>query len=157
MEIKNAVALVTGGASGLGKATVENFIQYGAKAIILDRDAEHGQAAASELGDSVRFVETDVTREEAVQNAIDTAIDTFGAVHVAVNCAGIGVAMRVVGKEGPMPLDYFQTVININLVGTFNVIRLAANAMMQNEPNADEERGVIINTASVAAFDGQIG
>ena len=157
MEIKNAVALVTGGASGLGRATVENFIQHGAKAIILDRDAEHGQAAASELGDSVRFVETDVTREEAVQNAIDTAIDTFGAVHIEVNCAGIGVAMRVVGKEGPMPLDYFQTVININLVGTFNVIRLAANAMMQNEPNADEERGVIINTASVAAFDGQIG
>ena len=157
MEIKNAVALVTGGASGLGRATVENFIQHGAKAIILDRDAEHGQAAASELGDSVRFVETDVTREEAVQNAIDTAIDTFGAVHIAVNCAGIGVAMRVVGKEAPMPLDYFQTVININLVGTFNVIRLAANAMMQNEPNADEERGVIINTASVAAFDGQIG
>lgn len=157
MDFKNAVALVTGGASGLGGATVRRFIDSGAKVVIMDRDEERGQPLANELGDSACFAKADVTSEADVQNAIKMAQNTFGGLHIVVNCAGVGSALRVVSKTGPMPLDVFSTTIQINLIGTFNVIRLAAAQMMENEPNAEGERGVIINTASVAAFDGQIG
>jgi len=157
VELQQAVALITGGASGLGEATARRFVAAGAKVVLLDRDAERGEGVAKSLGSAARFAQTDVTSEKEVQNAIDTALDAFGGVHIAVNCAGVGSASRVLPKEGPMPLEIFALTIQINLIGSFNVIRLAAFAMQQNEPNAQGERGVIINTASVAAFDGQIG
>ncbi len=158
MQLKDSVALVTGGASGLGGATVRRFVEAGAKAIIVDRDEDKGKALAEELGENARFALTDVTDEAAVQAAVDMAYEAFGGLHITVNCAGVGWAMRTVNKDGsPHPLDLFETVIKINLIGTFNVIRLAAARMAENEPNAAGERGVIINTASVAAFDGQIG
>ncbi len=157
MEIQNQVALVTGGASGLGAACVRRFSGQRMKVVILDRDEERGKALASELGENVRFVQADVSSESEVQKAINLAQEAFGGLNVAINCAGVAWASRTVGKEGPHPLDLFESVIRINLIGTFNVIRLAAARMSQNTPNAEGERGVIINTASVAAFDGQIG
>ncbi len=157
MELKGSTALITGGASGLGEATVRRFVAHGVKAVIVDLNAERGNQLAGELGDAVRFVETDVTSEEAVQSAINTAQAAFGGLNIVVNCAGVGWAQRTVGKEGPHPLQHFEFVIRVNLIGTFNVIRLTAAAMMNNTPNAEGERGVIVNTASVAAFDGQIG
>ncbi|MBC7871107.1 MAG: 3-hydroxyacyl-CoA dehydrogenase [Chitinophagaceae bacterium] len=157
MEIKELTALVTGGASGLGGATVTRLAQHGANVVILDRDAEKGAALAAELGTNTRFAQADVTSEEQVQAAINIAKEAFGALNVLVNCAGVGMALRTTSSNGPHPLDIFETVIRINLIGTFNCIRLAATAMVENEPNAGGERGVIINTASVAAYDGQIG
>jgi NAD(P)-dependent dehydrogenase (short-subunit alcohol dehydrogenase family) len=157
MRFDGKTVLVTGGASGLGGATVEMVVQHGGNAVILDVNEQTGTALASRLGQRVRFAKTDVTNEADVQKAVDTAVKEFGGVHGAVNAAGIGVAERVLGKEGPQPLANFSKVIQINLVGTFNVIRLAAAAMAQNQPNESGERGVIVNTASVAAFDGQIG
>lgn len=157
MRLDGKTVLVTGGASGLGGAAVEMVIQGGGNAVILDVNEAAGSALASKLGDRARFVKTDVTSEADVQRAVDTAVQTFGAVHGAVNAAGIGVAERVLGKEGPQPLASFNKVIQINLVGTFNVIRLAAAAMAKNDPNDAGERGVIVNTASAAAYDGQIG
>ena len=157
MRLDGKTVLVTGGASGLGGATVEMVVQAGGHAVILDVNDAAGSALASKLGARVRFVKTDVTNDADVQRAVDKAVQAFGAVHGAVNAAGIGVAERVLGKEGPQPLANFSKVIQINLVGTFNVTRLAAAAMAKNEPNDAGERGVIVNTASVAAFDGQIG
>lgn len=157
MDIRNSVAMVTGGASGLGEATVRKIVAQGGKAVILDLSEERGNSLRSELGDSVVFVKTDVTDEASVQAAMDRAIAAFGGVNVLVNCAGIGVAQKVLGKQGPHDLAFFTRVIQINLIGTFNVIRLAAVKMMENTPNQEGERGVIINTASVAAFEGQIG
>jgi len=157
LELNNAIALVTGGASGLGEATVRRLVAHGAKAVIVDLNPEKGTALAGELGDAVRFVETDVTSEEAVQKAVQTALDSFGGLNLVVNCAGVAWAQRTVSKEGPHPLQHFEFVIRVNLIGTFNVIRLTAAAMSSNTPNAEGERGVIVNTASVAAFDGQIG
>ncbi len=157
MELNNSIALITGGASGLGEATVQRFVAQGAKAVIVDLNPEKGNALAGELGDAARFVETDVTSEEAVQKAVQTALDSFGGLNIVVNCAGVAWAQRTVSKEGPHPLQHFEFVIRVNLIGTFNVIRLTAAAMSNNAPNAEGERGVIVNTASVAAFDGQIG
>lgn len=157
MELQNSVALVTGGASGLGEACVRLFTSRGGKVVIVDRDGDKGAALAAELGDSVRFAQTDVTSEAEVQAAVNLAYDTFGGLNIVVNCAGVGWAGRTITKEGPHSLELFETVIKINLIGTFNVIRLAAARMAANEPNAAGERGVIINTASVAAYDGQIG
>jgi NAD(P)-dependent dehydrogenase (short-subunit alcohol dehydrogenase family) len=157
VELKNSVALVTGGASGLGEACVRLFVKRGAKAIILDRDSDKGAALAAELGDAARFVSADVTSEADVNAAVDVADQAFAGLNIVVNCAGVAWAGRTVGKEGPHPLDLFETVIKINLIGTFNVIRLTAARMINNDPNPAGERGVIINTASVAAFDGQIG
>ena len=157
MRFDGKTVLVTGGASGLGGATVEMVVEAGGNAVILDVNEATGNALASRLGGRVRFVKTDVTSEADVQRAVDTAVQSFGGVHGAVNAAGIGVAERVLGKEGPQPLANFTRVIHINLIGTFNVIRLAAASMSKNEPNEAGERGVIVNTASVAAFDGQIG
>ncbi|GAB3175672.1 3-hydroxyacyl-CoA dehydrogenase [Telluribacter humicola] len=160
MQFINAVALVTGGASGLGEATTRLFVEQGAQVVVLDLNEERGLALESELGGKVRFVKASVTDEAAVQSAIDTARE-LGPLRIVVNCAGVAEARKTIGKVGdsvgPHALDVFQKVININLVGTFNVIRLAAFAMSTNEPDGEGERGVIINTASVAAFDGQIG
>jgi NAD(P)-dependent dehydrogenase (short-subunit alcohol dehydrogenase family) len=157
MRLDGKTVLVTGGASGLGGATVEMVIGAGGSAVILDVNDQTGQALAARLGSKVRFVKTDVTSDADVQRAVDTAVQAFGGVHGAVNAAGVGVAERVLGKEGPQPLANFAKVIQINLIGTFNVIRLAAAAMAKNEPNDAGERGVVVNTASVAAYDGQIG
>ncbi|GHE84932.1 3-hydroxyacyl-CoA dehydrogenase [Amycolatopsis deserti] len=155
MEVGNAVALVTGGASGLGLATVKELHGRGAKVVIVDLPSSQGEAVAKELGDGVVFAAADVTDEAQVSAALDAA-EQLGTLRVAVNCAGIGNAIKTVGKQGAFPLEAFTKVINVNLVGTFNVIRLAAERIAKTEP-AGEERGVIINTASVAAFDGQIG
>jgi NAD(P)-dependent dehydrogenase (short-subunit alcohol dehydrogenase family) len=157
MDIQNAAALITGGASGLGEGCARRFAAQGAKVVIADLNGERGAALAMELGEGARFVLADVTREADVLTAVNMARESFGALHVVVNCAGIVAGERTVGKNGPHALDMFERVIRINLIGTFNVIRLAAAAMQSNEPNADGERGVIVNTASVAAFDGQIG
>ncbi|MCG8458293.1 MAG: 3-hydroxyacyl-CoA dehydrogenase [Holophagales bacterium] len=156
MDIRTSVALVTGGASGLGEATVRRLVGAGSKAVIVDLNEERGQSVAEELGDGVRFARADVASEDDVQRAVDTAKE-LGDLRIAVSCAGIGPPAKVVGKKGPHPLDLFEKVIRVNLVGTFNVLRLAAAAMVENEPNDDGERGVVVNTASVAAFDGQIG
>ena len=157
MEIKGSVAVVTGGASGLGEATVRKYVESGCKVSILDLQAEKGRHLADELGDDAIFCMTDDTDEQSVQQAMAKTVDSFGGVHVAVNCAGVGDAAKVLGKKGPMPMDHFSRVVKINLVGTMNVIRLAAEKMVANAPNEDGEKGVVINTASVAAYDGQIG
>lgn len=157
MELKEVVAIITGGASGLGEATVRNIVANGGKAVIADLQEERGQQLAEELGEHALFVKTDVTNEESAQNAINQAVEKFGKVNALVNCAGIAIAQRTVAKDGPHPLDAFKKVIDVNLNGTFNMIRLAAEKMQNNEPNEEQERGVIVNTASVAAFDGQIG
>ncbi|MFI5909330.1 3-hydroxyacyl-CoA dehydrogenase [Dactylosporangium sp. NPDC051541] len=154
MEVRGKQALVTGGASGLGLATVEALVAAGARVVALDLpSADRGRLDG--LGDAVRFAGADVTDESAVQAAVDLANDE-GGLAVLVNCAGIGNAFRTVGKQGPFPMADFERVIRVNLLGTFNVLRLAAAAMAGNEPDG-EERGVIVNTASVAAFDGQVG
>lgn len=158
MEISKVVAVITGGASGLGRATAEAIVARGGKVMILDRDAKRAVETAAELGVNADYVETDVTREDSVQAAIARTLEKFGAIHVCVNCAGVGSAMKTVGRENaPHDLGVFETVVKINLIGTFNVLRLAAAAMASNEGNDDGERGVIVNTASVAAFDGQVG
>jgi NAD(P)-dependent dehydrogenase (short-subunit alcohol dehydrogenase family) len=157
MQIDGSTFFITGGGSGLGAACARLFIEGGGSVLIADVQEDVSQKLVGELGKRAKFVRTDVTDEAAVQNALTAAKQAFGAVHVAINCAGIGGAERVVGKEGPHRLDAFARVIQVNLIGTFNVIRLAAALMSQNAPNAERERGVIINTASIAAFDGQIG
>ncbi len=157
MEIKDSVAVVTGGASGLGEACIRNFLSKGGKVSILDFAEERGQKVASELGDAALFCLTDITKEEDVQAALDKTVEAFGAIHIAVNCAGVGIPAKVLGKEGPMPMAHFNKVVQINLIGTMNVVRLAAEKMVQNQGNDDGEKGVMINVASVAAFDGQIG
>ena len=161
MNLQQTTALVTGGASGLGEATVRAFHAAGANVIIADLNQDRGNALVAELGYQVRFALTNVANESDVEQAITLATETFGALHIAVNCAGIVEARKTIGKVngeyGPHALDAFRKTIEVNLIGTFNVIRLAAFAMEKNVPNADDERGVIINTASVAAYDGQIG
>jgi 3-hydroxyacyl-CoA dehydrogenase / 3-hydroxy-2-methylbutyryl-CoA dehydrogenase len=157
MEIKNGVAVVSGGASGLGEATVRYLLARGAKAAILDFAEERGEKVAAELGQDVLFCKTDVTDGGSVKAAIDRTMETFGAVHFAVNCAGVAPGAKVLGKEGPMDIARFNQVVQINLIGTMNVIRLAAEQMNKNRPNADGEKGVVINTASIAAFEGQFG
>ncbi len=148
---------MSGGASGLGGATSRLLAESGANVVVADINREKGEALANEFGANARFVETNVTDEESVKNAVATAVSAFGALHGAINCAGIGVAEKTVGKDGPHSLASFKRVIEVNLIGTFNVIRLAAAQMARQEPNAGGERGVIVNTASIAAFDGQIG
>jgi len=157
VELPQKTIIVAGGASGLGAACVRLLTQAGAQAVILDLNAEIGEALAGELGNATRFIKTNVTDEADVQNAIKGTLDAFGAIHGLINCAGIAPAEKVVGKRGVHSLATFTKVLNINLIGTFNVLRLAAAAMIENQPSASGERGVIINTASIAAFDGQIG
>lgn len=158
MNLDQKVAVITGGASGLGLATARLFLEGGARVALLDLNEEQANTVASELGENALAVGVDVSDEQSAVAAVEKAIDSFGQIHINVNCAGIGVAARTVGREGPMSLRLFDRVIQINLVGTFNTLRLCAAAMQNNEPvNEIGERGVIINTASVAAFDGQIG
>jgi NAD(P)-dependent dehydrogenase (short-subunit alcohol dehydrogenase family) len=156
MQIKGNVFIVTGGASGLGGATSRRLAAGGGKVVIADVQADKGEALARELGESARYVRCDVASETDAQAAVDAA-RALGGLRGLVNCAGIAIGEKTVGKEGPHALASFQRVIAINLIGTFNMIRLAATAMAQSETTADGERGVLINTASVAAFDGQIG
>ena len=157
MEIADASAVVTGGASGLGEATARRLAAAGAKVVIADRDEKKGAALAADLGERCRFVATDVSSAEQVQAAISAA-GQLGPLRAAVSCAGVGWVQRTLNKEGvPHDLDLFRKVVEINLIGTFNVMRLAAAAMAKNEPQRHGERGVIVNTASIAAFDGQIG
>lgn len=160
MELKDKVAVVTGGASGLGKATVKQLVASGAKAVIFDINEDNAAKTVEEVGaDNCVFAKVDVTSEESVQAGIQAAKDAFGgAIHICVNCAGSGDAARTVGRDGPFPLDRFEWVVKLNLIGTFNVLRLCAAEMQNNEPvTEDGERGVIINTGSVAGIDGQIG
>ena len=152
MEIKDAVAVVTGGASGLGLATTKRLLDAGAQVVVIDI---RGKEAVAELGDRAAFAETDVTDEAAVTAALDIA-ESLGPVRIVINCAGTGNAIKTLSKDGPFPLDLFKKVVEINLIGTFNVIRLGAERIAKTEP-INGERGVIVNTASVAAFDGQIG
>jgi NAD(P)-dependent dehydrogenase (short-subunit alcohol dehydrogenase family) len=155
MDISTSVALVTGGASGLGLATVRRLHAAGAGVVILDLPTSQGATIAKELGDRALFAASDVTDSEGVARALDAAA-TLGDLRITVNCAGIGVASRTVGKTGPFPLEMFVHAVNVNLIGTFNVIRLAAERMSRLA-EVDGERGVIVNTASAAAFEGQIG
>ena len=157
MNIKDKVAVITGGASGLGLATAKLLKEKGAKLMLLDLNEDNAKAAVAELGDISDYSITNVIEEDSVKAAIDKTVEKFGGVNILVNCAGIGSASKTVGRDGPHPLDYFKLVLDINLTGTFNAIRLAADAMGKNEPEEDNECGVIINTASVAAFDGQVG
>ena len=157
MRVYGASALVAGGASGLGAATVRRLHAEGASVVIADVNAEKGEALAAELGERARFVEANVSEAESVQAAVGAASEGSGGLRISVCCAGIGWAQRTAGKQGPHDLDPFETVIRVNLIGTFNVLRLAASAMAANEPDEGGERGVCVNTASIAAFDGQIG
>ena len=158
MKIEGIAAFVTGGASGLGEATARLLVERGARVAIYDLPRSKGAELEKELGSSTRFLPGDVTEEQQVNAALDETVAAFGGVHAVVNCAGIGSAARTVGKGGePFPLDLFRRTIEVNLVGTFNVIRLAAKRMLSNEPTDDGERGAFVNTASIAAFDGQIG
>jgi NAD(P)-dependent dehydrogenase (short-subunit alcohol dehydrogenase family) len=157
MQIKNSVFIVTGGASGLGAGTARLLAAQGGRLVLADMNRDAGAALAAELGSAVRFVATNVADEASAQSCVATALEAFGAVHGLVNCAGVVIGEKTLGKEGPHALASFRRVIDINLIGTFNMIRLAAEAFSRNEPNADGERGVIVNTASVAAFDGQMG
>ena len=157
MQLDGASALVAGGASGLGEATTRALHRGGASVVIADLDAEKGDALAAELGDRATFVEANVTEEEPVKAAVDAAAAAAGGLRVSVCCAGIGWAQRTAGKQGPHDLQIFKNVVEVNLVGTFNVLRLAAAAMSENDPDEEGERGVCVNTASIAAYDGQIG
>ncbi len=155
MDIQGKTALITGGASGLGAATARMIRSAGGNVVIVDLNEAAGQLVAAELGG--RFVKADVSDPAQTQAAVQMAVEWYGALHFAVNCAGIGDPEKILGKEGPASLERFARVIRVNLIGTFNVCRLAAAAIAKNEPNSDGERGVLINTASVAAFDGQMG
>jgi NAD(P)-dependent dehydrogenase (short-subunit alcohol dehydrogenase family) len=155
MQIQGSSFIVTGGASGLGEGTVRMLAAAGGKVVIADVQADRGASIAAELG--CKFIKTDVTSEADGQAAVDLAVSSFGGLHGLVNCAGIAIAERTIGKSGPHSLASFTRVINVNLIGSFSMIRLAAVAMAKGVPNAATERGVIINTASVAAYDGQIG
>ncbi|MBO6577104.1 MAG: 3-hydroxyacyl-CoA dehydrogenase [Rhodothermales bacterium] len=155
MDLKGSAFIVTGGGSGLGAGTAARFREYGANVVVADINQEAGEEHARRIG--ARFVHTDVTSEESTQAAVQACRETFGKVSGVVNCAGILVGRRTLGRKGPHDLESFARIVQVNLVGTFNVIRLAAAAMADNEPGEDGERGVIINTASIAAYDGQIG
>lgn len=155
MKLSTTAAVITGGASGLGEATARHFAENGAQVTILDRDTDRGTAVAAEIGGY--FVQTDVTAETSVAAAIAYGVEKMGGISTCVNCAGIAYGIKTVGRDGPHPLDAFKRTIDINLVGTFNVSRLAAAEIAKNAPEPDGARGVIINTASVAAFDGQKG
>ncbi|GLU52980.1 3-hydroxyacyl-CoA dehydrogenase [Dyadobacter frigoris] len=161
MQLQNSTALITGGASGLGEATARLFLSQGANVVILDLNETSGKALEQEFSGKLKFAKTDVSDELDVKLAINSALETFGSIQIVVNCAGIAIARKTIGKVdgvyGPHSLEAFEKTIRINLIGTFNVIRLAGFAMEKNEPNTEGERGVIINTASVAAYDGQMG
>jgi 3-hydroxyacyl-CoA dehydrogenase / 3-hydroxy-2-methylbutyryl-CoA dehydrogenase len=157
MLLSNATAVITGGASGLGEATARHLLREGANVVLVDCNAERGQALAKELGVRAAFVQADVTISDHLQSAMDTAVAKFGGLQILVNCAGIVLGGRTLSKSGPHDIDKFKKVIAVNLIGTFDAARLAAAKMAQNEPNQWGERGVMVTTASIAAFEGQIG
>jgi 3-hydroxyacyl-CoA dehydrogenase / 3-hydroxy-2-methylbutyryl-CoA dehydrogenase len=157
MQIKDSIVVVTGGASGLGEACARSLSALGAKVAIFDIAVERGEKLAAELGGKVIFINADVTSDELSRAGMEKVVAAFGAVNAAINCAGVADPGKVLSKKGPMSLAFFNRVIQINLVGTLNIIRLAVEQMVKNTPNGEGEKGVIINTASVAAFDGQIG
>ena len=158
MDISGKIAAITGGASGLGEATVRHFLQSGAKVVILDLNDDNARKLIDELGhESLKYINTNIMEEEPVKKAMEFIQNEFGALQVAVNCAGTGYGGRIIGKDAPHPLDHFKFIIDLNLVGTFNVMRLAAELMDKNEPDAQGEKGVIINTASVGGYEWQIG
>jgi 3-hydroxyacyl-CoA dehydrogenase/3-hydroxy-2-methylbutyryl-CoA dehydrogenase len=157
MNHKDVVALVTGGASGLGEASVIELVKKGARVAIVDVDAEKGEKLAANIGANAIFVKTDVTSEADVRQVIQNTINAFGKINVVINCAGVVNPGKLIGRKGPLALEAFNKVLQINLVGTLNVVRLAAEQMMNNTPGEEGERGVIINSASIAAFEGQIG
>lgn len=157
MKIKNRVFIVTGGASGLGEGCTRMFVEQGAKVGILDMNEDHRENLTRELGESIVFCRTDVSDENSVQQAIETVSATFGGIHGAVNCAGLIFGAKVHSKKGLFPMDKFNKVIQVNLVGTMNVVRYAVQEMLKNKPDGNGERGVIVNTASAAAFGGQLG
>ncbi len=157
MQIKGKGAIVTGGASGLGAATVRQLHSAGARVYIADLNQEAGTNLASELGPQAVFIKTDVSSKSSMEQAVNAAVEQHGALHLLVNCAGIALAEKVLNKEQPHDLDHFTQVLQVNLIGTFNALRLSAAAMARNQPTEEGERGVIVNTASVAAFEGQIG
>mgnify|MGYP001814220748 FL=1 len=157
MELATAKAVITGGASGLGFATAQRVVAAGGQVVLLDINDDLGSSSAEKLGERASYINTDVSNEDSVRAAINSANETMGGITLAVNCAGIATAGRTLGREGPWPTELFNKVIQVNLVGSFNVTKEAAAFMVQNEPNDDGERGVIISTASIAAFEGQIG
>jgi len=157
MKVQESIAIVTGGASGLGEACVRMMVSQGGKAAILDLQADRAEKLIAELESNVIYANTDVTNEESVQSAVKKTVEAFGKINVVINCAGVGDPAKLLSKKGPMPLSLFNRTVQINLVGTFNVIRLAVEQMVKNTPGQDGEKGVVINTASGAAFDGQIG
>lgn len=157
MKLENSVFLISGAGSGLGAAVAAMAVEAGARAVLLDVNADRGEALAAQLGDAARFVLTDVANTQDGERAVSTAIDAFGRIDVLVNCAGIAPGEKIIGREGPHSLESFARTVKINLVGTFNMVRLAADAMAKQQPGQTGERGVIVNTASVAAFEGQIG
>ncbi len=157
MEINDTTAIITGGASGLGEATARALIHSGGRVALTDLNREKGEALAHELGDAARFFALNVARHEEVDTVVEKIKKVFGTFHIVVNCAGIGGSVKIVGKDGIMPIELFNDTVNVNLGGTFNVIRATASTLMENTPNGEGERGVYINTASIAAFDGQVG
>jgi len=158
MDLKETIVLVTGGASGIGEACVREIVRLGGCSVILDLQEDKGKELAEDLGEGKAiFIKTNVTTDESVKNAIDIAVKTFGKVHVVINCAGIGGPCKIISKESAMTTDFFNSRIQVNLVGSMRLIIFASQKMVENEPNAEGERGVIINTSSVAATQGQIG
>jgi len=157
MKTENKVAIVTGGASGLGKATAQALAQSGAKVALFDMDAENGAKAAAELGGETIFVPVNVADHTSVDDAVEQVRSAFGTVHIVASCAGIGGSTRILGKKGLVASEWFPNIVNVNLVGTFNLVRSTVALISENPPDEGGERGVYINTASIAAFDGQIG
>ena len=157
MKIQDCKAVVTGGASGLGEATIRNIVGCGGRACIFDIQDEKGEALAKELGDNVTYIHTNIIDAASTQAGIDKAAEVMGGITAAINCAGVGVAEKLISKKGPIPLENFKKVIEVNLVGTVNVIRLAVEQMIKGDPMEDGEKGVVVNTSSVAASEGQIG
>lgn len=157
MNLEKATAVISGGASGLGLATARRIVNAGGQAVLLDINEEQGAKSAKELGERASFIATDISSEEQVKSAVDAARERMGSVTLAVNCAGILLPARVLGREGPMPAETFRKSLTVNLLGTFILTKEAARVMQENQPSADGERGLIVNTASVAAFEGQIG
>ena len=157
MKIEGTVSIITGGVSGLGEATARTLIEAGGRVALLDLNKEKGEALADELGDAAAFFPLNVSKNEEVESTIDKVKETFGAFNIVINCAGIGGSVKIVGKDGVVPVEWFTNIVNVNLVGTFLMIRATAPALMENSPNDQGERGVYINTGSIAAHDGQVG
>lgn len=157
MEIKNSISIITGGVSGLGEATARALVEAGGRVALLDLNVELGKKLSAELGDAALFFPVNIVQHEDVDAVVQKIKEAFGTFHIVINCAGIGGSVKIVGKDGVVPVEWFTNIVNVNLVGTFNVIRSTAPTLMENNPNEERERGVYINTASIAAFDGQVG